>query len=332
MAKNFQFDSSITADIKAVACDSFKDNVKMIEIKKIKPFAENFYSINEIELLADDIERQGLKHNLVVCEDKENPDSYFLKSGHRRFTAIKYLINNNRYNSNYVPCLIDGNKTESENMLDLIMLNATTRVMNDSEIFRQYEILKNVLENLKSEGKKVSGRLRENIAKFLNVSPAQIGKIENIKHNAVDEIKNAVESGDISIATANSVARLPEQKQKELISEKNVCEITSKDTESKKSEATSEKKMKNKNIKDNDNFSKPDEFESDKSEIDSDLEVPDDKSEDEKNIENYRQRLIEIQNTFAEKVAEAVSHSDINKAVIFMQSQLENIKEEINNG
>ena len=44
MAKNFQFDSSITADIKAVACDSFKDNVKMIEIKKIKPLAENFYS------------------------------------------------------------------------------------------------------------------------------------------------------------------------------------------------------------------------------------------------------------------------------------------------
>ena len=76
--------------------------------------------------------------------------------------------------------------------------------------------------------------IRENIAKFLNVSPAQIGKIENIKHNAVDEIKNAVESGDISIATANSVARLPEQKQKELTSEKNVCEIPSKDAENKR--------------------------------------------------------------------------------------------------
>ena len=122
MARKFEIDTSIAANIKSAASDSFKDNIKMIAVSKIQPSIENFYSISEIEMLADDIERQGLKHNLVVCENKDKPDTYFLKSGHRRFTAIQYLISENRYNSGFVPCLIDGIKTKAENMLDIIMI------------------------------------------------------------------------------------------------------------------------------------------------------------------------------------------------------------------
>lgn len=92
MARKFTIDTSIATDIKSAASDSFKDNIKMIEIGKIKESMDNFYSLSDIEVLAEDIERQGLKHNLVVSEDSNEPDTYFIKSGHRRFTAIKQLV------------------------------------------------------------------------------------------------------------------------------------------------------------------------------------------------------------------------------------------------
>lgn len=337
MARKFQLDSSITADIKSVASDSFKDNVKMIEVEKIKPSIDNFYTLSDIEILADDIERQGLKHNLVVIEDKENPDSYFIKSGHRRFTAIQYLISENRYTSNYVPCLIDGNKTKSENMLDLIMLNATTRVMSDSEMFKQYEVLKDILEQLKLEGKKVSGRLRENVANFLNVSPAQVGKIENIKHNAVDEVQEAVENGTMSITVADNIAKLPEQKQKDLISEKDISEITSKDAKTKKSENTLSESVFKNDIETDDNFSnfeQPDFDEiisqndeenfcdSEDTETFSENKKTDEPSDNENNFENYRQRLMNISEIMAEKIARACTIDELNETVIFIKSQL----------
>ena len=262
MARKFQVDNAIAADIKSAASDSFKDNIRMIEIDRIKTSMDNFYSMSDIEILADDIERQGLKHNLVVAEDAENPDTYFIKSGHRRFAAIQHLISENRYGSKFVPCLVDGAKSHSENILDLIMLNATTRVMSDSELFKQYETLKETLERLKNDGIKIKGRLREKVAEMLNVSSAQVGKIENIKHNAVDEVKEAVESGDMSIATADSLAKLPEQEQKELIADNDISEITTRDVKNHKEKTTLSKPDSTENI-----MSETDDTESDISDI-----------------------------------------------------------------
>lgn len=242
MGRKMSIDSSITADIKSAASDSFKDNIKMIEISKIKSSMDNFYSMSDVDILADDIERQGLKHNLVVVEDSDNLGTYFIKSGHRRFTAIQQLVKDNRYTSKYVPCLVDGSKTKDENILDLIMLNATTRVMSDSEIYKQYEVLKETLERLKSDGIKIKGRMRDKLAEALNVSSAQVGKIENIKHNAVEEVKEAVANGDMTIATADTIAKLSEEEQVEIINEKPVAEITSKEVKERKEKKNTEKK------------------------------------------------------------------------------------------
>ena len=214
MARKLSFDTSIVADIKSAASDSFKDNIEMIEINKIKPSGDNFYSISDLDMLADDIEREGLKHNLVVSEDIDAPGTYILKSGHRRFAAIQKLVKENRYTGKYLPCLVDGKKSKDECFLDLIMLNATTRVMTDAEIFKQYDALKEVLERFKENGDdRFNGRMRDRIAEALNVSKSQVGKIENIKHNASKNVKEAVENGDLSISTANEIARLDKKEQ-----------------------------------------------------------------------------------------------------------------------
>lgn len=219
MARKFQFDAAITKDMKSAASDSFVDNIKMIEVSEIVPSKENFYEMSNIELLADDIEREGLKTNLLVSKEK-NGSKYLLKSGHRRLSAIKLLISEKRLTSTKVPCLVDGEKTRAESKLDLIMLNATQRKYTDAEVMSEYEQLSQTLKELDGEGKGLGGRMRDNIAKILNISNGQVGKLDNIKHNAAPEVKKAVESGKMSISTANEVAKLAPEKQKEVIEKK----------------------------------------------------------------------------------------------------------------
>lgn len=100
------------------------------------------------------------------------------------------------------------------------MLNATQRRYTDSDTMREYEELERIFKAMEQAGKPVKGKIRNNIARGLNVSPSQIGKIDNIKHNAIPDVGQAVKSGEMSISTANEVAKLAPEKQKEIIESK----------------------------------------------------------------------------------------------------------------
>lgn len=218
MSRRFQLDSAIVADIQTVNADSYIDSLKMIDIDLIEPNKNNFYEMSEIEALADDIERQGLMTALVVSE--QNGGKYELISGHRRLVALKSLIADGRRRNGKVPCFIKGAKPNTETELDLIMLNATQRKYSDADTMREYEELTRIFKELEAEGKTIKGRIRDRIAEALNVSPAQVGKLDNIKHNAIPDVEQAVKSGDMSISTANEVAKLAPEKQQEIITEK----------------------------------------------------------------------------------------------------------------
>jgi len=216
MAK-LKLNSAIMDDLKAAASDSFIDSLKMLEVEQIIPNDNNFYEMTEIEELAEDIERQGLMSVLVVTEDN---GEFHLISGHRRLKAIKLLIDEGRRKSTTVPCYIRSAKSADETQLDLIMLNATQRKYSDSDTMREYEELERIFKAMEQAGKPVKGKIRNNIARVLNVSPSQIGKIDNIKHNAIPDVEQAVKSGEMSISTANEVAKLSLEQQKEIIESK----------------------------------------------------------------------------------------------------------------
>ena len=218
MSRRFQLDSAIVADIQTVNADSYIDSLKMIDIDLIEPNKNNFYEMSEIEALADDIERQGLMTALVVSE--QNGGKYELISGHRRLVALKSLIADGRRRNGKVPCFIKGAKPNTETELDLIMLNATQRKYSDADTMREYDELTRIFKELEAEGKTIKGRIRDRIAEALNVSPAQVGKLDNIKHNAIPDVEQAVKAGDMSISTANEVAKLAPEKRQEIITEK----------------------------------------------------------------------------------------------------------------
>jgi ParB family chromosome partitioning protein len=198
----------------AVVANTLTDSIKMINISELHDSPDNFFEVNRIEELAEAILAQGgVKENLIVCPLESG--GYEVISGHRRKAAVQYLIDKGENVSHKLPCLVQE-IDDSDKMMHLIMMNVSQRVLSDAEMFESYKNLKKIFEEKKALGEKF-GRMRDRIAEILNVSPAQIGKIENIKKNAVSEVVKAVESGDMSLHTANEMAKLDEKEQRKII-------------------------------------------------------------------------------------------------------------------
>lgn len=227
MARKYEFNTGIINDMKKAAEDSFADNIKMLPIEQLHDSEQNFYDLSALEILAEDIDRQGLKTPLYVIPADEG---YTIISGHRRKAAVQMLIDDGKYTGGKLPCYIGTpKKSAAEMKLDLIMLNATARVISDAESVRQHQELEDCFKQLEAEGKKFSGRMREKIAAIMQVSPSQVGKIENIRNNAIPAIQKAVENGKMSISTANEAAKLNPVEQQDLIERKKPEEITHKE-------------------------------------------------------------------------------------------------------
>lgn len=210
----------------AVVANTLTDSIKMINISELHDSPDNFFEVNRIEELAEAVLAQGgVKENLIVRPLESG--GYEVISGHRRKAAVQYLIDKGEDVSQKLPCLVQD-INDADKMMHLIMMNVSQRVLSDAELFESYKKLKEIFEEKKALGEKF-GRMRDRIAEILNVSPAQVGKIENIKKNAVDEIIEAVESGNMSLHTANEMAKLDEKEQKEIIdSTDNIKNITPK--------------------------------------------------------------------------------------------------------
>ncbi|MCR5075409.1 MAG: ParB/RepB/Spo0J family partition protein [Ruminococcus sp.] len=198
----------------AVVANTLTDSIKMINISELHDSPDNFFEVNRVEELAEAVLAQGgVKENLIVRPLESG--GYEVISGHRRKAAVQYLIDKGEDVSHKLPCLVQD-FDDSDKMMNLIMMNVSQRVLSDAEMFESYKKLKEIFDEKKALGEKF-GRMRDRIAEILNVSPAQIGKIENIKKNAVAEIVEAVEAGNMSLHTANEMAKLNEQEQRDII-------------------------------------------------------------------------------------------------------------------
>ncbi|MDR0919896.1 MAG: ParB N-terminal domain-containing protein [Oscillospiraceae bacterium] len=222
---------------------SFPQRIKMLSLDKVLPNDKNFFSIDDedIELLMYDIETQGVQHNLVV---KDNEDgTYTIISGHKRREAVRRLHEEKGY-TDILPCSIRTYNSDDEEDESLMNLNTTQRRLKASELMRCYEKYKDIFDRKKTNGE-VSGRIRELIAIKLGVSDSQIKKVENVKNNAIEAIKQAVEKDEISISQANELASLTAEKQEELVKNNSVSAIKPKKIKQEKSKEKTETKAEN---------------------------------------------------------------------------------------
>lgn len=214
-------------DLKAIAGDTFKNGVKMIDIDELHSSSDNFFNIERIEEFAETILGQGgVKENLIVTPSPTG--GYEIISGHRRTAAVRYLLQKGETVSRFLPCLVQEYSNDDDKKLNLIFMNVSARKLSDAELSESFEIVNDILTKKKEAGEKF-GKIRETLASYLNVSPSQVSKLQNIKKNAINEVQEAVKSGSISISTANEIARYDKEKQSAIVSSNELSAIKHKD-------------------------------------------------------------------------------------------------------
>ena len=215
------------ANLNAIVGDTLADSIQMIDIDELHESKDNFFAIDRIEEFAETILGQGgVKDNLIVRPLESG--SYEIISGHRRKAAVQYLLDNGENISRYLPCLVQDYSDDDTRMLDLILMNISSRQISDTELWQSYEILNKILQNKKKSGEKF-GRVRDKLAELLGVSSTQIWKMENIKRNAVPSVVDAIQNGELSIFTANEVAKMDTDEQEKLVEQGNLSDVKHKD-------------------------------------------------------------------------------------------------------
>lgn len=283
MSKKFSISegmlNGISKNVKKVteleAKESFK--IQYLDINKIHRSEKNFYEIIDIDDLAEDIKINGLNHNLVVrpCND----GTYELISGERRFTALSKLVLEGHKQFINIPCkVVELNDIDAE--IVLIQANAQTRELSESEKLKQVNRLQELYKTKKANGEPV-GRIRDAIAKDLNLSTTQVGRYERINNSLIPELKELLDQGNLSTSNASEFSTLSEESQKGILEilNKNISlskeEAISLKQELKRVELQKEEEIKTKNslIRYNSELkTKLDKANTDKSEIISEIE------------------------------------------------------------
>lgn len=186
-----------------------------ININKLVPSENNFYSIDKIEELKNTIELLGLQQNLVVKKIEDG--MYKIISGHRRYYSMLRLYQEGNKNFECVPCKVEE-EDKLKNELRLIITNSTSRELTDWEKIHQAKRLKELLTEYK-ERKKIPGRVRNIVADILNVSATQVARMESVSNNLIDDFKEEMKEDNVKISVAYELSKLPEEKQREVYKE-----------------------------------------------------------------------------------------------------------------
>lgn len=238
---------------KSMAQNSFR--IEKIPYNKIVTNTKNKYSIEKIEELEFSILHNGLKQNLEV---KDNGDgTYTLISGERRYTALGSLISKGHNNFEIIPCLItdpdqsavfldeEGNEiltSEDKEDWAIVTTNSENREFTDSDRAFQVSTLKKIYTKLSDNGVKLPGRISELIADQLDMSPTQVKRYNYVEQHGTEELKQKLESNEISIGAAASVAHLSPAQQKEILQKESVTSATVKTHQQNKEKKKAQRK------------------------------------------------------------------------------------------
>lgn len=229
--------------------------IERISIDRIIPNQKNEYSIQGIEELKFSILHNGLKQNLEVTDNGNG--TYSLLSGERRYTALKGLVEDCYEQFRLVPCLItDIHKSSSfldengkeiltdddKEMLSILTTNAEGRQYTDADRAFQVRELKKIYTKLADGGVKLPGKMSQLIADELQMSKAQVERINYIESHGSNELKEKFNGGAISIRAANEVAHLSPAQQREVLQKEIVTSSTVKAHTEKKEKKKAQRK------------------------------------------------------------------------------------------
>lgn len=208
----------VAADNKPKARFRTKD----IEISKMYSNDMNFYSLPDIEQLAQDIFAVGLLENLTVVYDPCERGEYRIIAGERRWRALTYLMEQGHEEFAVASCQIKTPAEEHEELIQLIIAN-TYRNKTTADILEEQKKLEETLKYMKENGltlhgyKLDSGRLRDTIADMMQVSATKIAQIESINKKLISEFTTELKEGRLTFSAAYEISKMSEDIQEEML-------------------------------------------------------------------------------------------------------------------
>lgn len=193
-----------------------------ISVAKLYSNDKNFYSMRDIEELADLILAVGLIENIAVTYAPCDRGEYRIISGEKRYRALKHLIESGHAEFEIVTCQILTPAEECEEMVQLIIANSyRTKTVGDQleEAKRLKESLQYMRDHdLTLQGAKLSGtKLRDVVAGIMRLSATKIAQIDGINANLIPEFVEQLKDGKLTFSAAYELSGMPREEQKELL-------------------------------------------------------------------------------------------------------------------
>lgn len=187
-----------------------REQIEYIPLADLESDPNNFYQLSHLDELADNIATCGLQQPLRVRPDPDRNGKYIIVSGHRRRAAVGILAKENMEKWMEVPCIVERDSVSPAlQQLRLIYANANTRTMTSAEISQQAEQVEKLLYKLQEEGYEFPGRMRDHVAKAVQVSTSKLARLKVIRENLAEEWRPAFQEDKLKESTAYELAKLP---------------------------------------------------------------------------------------------------------------------------
>ena len=195
-----------------VAHDVFKLDTPDMQVIQI-PLSQlivnehNFFTVEDVQELADHIALHGLFNPLTVCAAGEG--KYRIVAGHRRRKALELLGRKD------APCIVKNYDGEDSEMVALIQSNLTSRELTYYEKMEAVIRLEKALRSMKERGVELPGRLRDHLAEQTNESASAVHRMQYIHKNLSPALLDALRREQIGESVADELAHSPEKVQAE---------------------------------------------------------------------------------------------------------------------
>ncbi len=203
--------------------------ITYLSLDELMPSRYNFYSMSDLDTLADAIEVEGGIIQPVLVR-RIAPHRYEIVSGHRRCAASQKLVDRGLDRFRMIPCRIeDGDELYTR--LNIILSNSM-REKTAAEKVREVAELRSILKDLSSgseedrkkfceithvsleDGKNVTERmLRTLVSRQEGISETNYNRMLNIERNLHPDLKSKFSAGQIGIVAAATLASESEEEQ-----------------------------------------------------------------------------------------------------------------------
>lgn len=181
--------------------------VTYIPLSKLIVNERNFFVVEDVQELADNIKLHGLDNPLTVREIGDG--TYRIVAGHRRRKALELL------GCKAAPCIVKNYDGEDSELVALIQSNLTSRELTYYEKMEAVIRLEKALRSMKERGVELPGRLRDHLAEQAGESTSAVHRMTYIHKKLSPALLDAVRREQIGESVADELAHSPKAVQKE---------------------------------------------------------------------------------------------------------------------